>query len=84
MLVHAVVVLVQGEGRFVAPLRRCVVSLHLVEKADLEQGVDLPFDCERARNDRVLEVVDGLVDLVGLGKDGSQLKQNLRLLVEVR
>ena len=48
-----------------------VVLLLFVEQTNLEKGVRLPFLGEGVSQDRVLEIADGLLDLVSLCKDHS-------------
>jgi len=84
MLVDPVLLLVVGESSFVRPLRLHEVPLLFVEKSNLEKGVHLALQRERGGQDGVLEVADGVVNLVRLRKDGSNLEQHFTLLVEVR
>lgn len=83
MLIHSVVMLIQLESSFVASLSGGILLLHLVKESNLEKGVNFTFDGEGARDNRVLEVGNSFMDLVGLRKDCSKLEENLTLLVEV-
>lgn len=55
-----------------------------MKESNLEERVNLTFQREGASHDRVLEVGDGVADLVGLCEDSSKLEQDLGLLIEVR
>jgi hypothetical protein len=68
VLVYLVVPLVVVQTSLVGPLGLVEVLVLFVEQTDLEQGVHLPLHCEGVREDGVLEVTDGLLDLVGLGE----------------
>ena len=57
--------------------------LFLVQKTDLDESIDLLFYTEGASQDRVLEELARLIDLVCLGKNCAELVEHLRLLVEV-
>lgn len=84
MLVDFVVVLVANDCCLVLPDGLHEVVLLLVEKADLDESIALSLQRESVGQNGVLEVADGLLDLVGLGEDHSELVEDLTLLVEVR
>jgi hypothetical protein len=78
------VVLVTNKCYLVLSDSLVVVILSLVQQTDFDQGVGLSPGGEGVGQDGVLEVADGLLDLVGLREDHGQLVENLTLLVEVR
>jgi ABC-type taurine transport system ATPase subunit len=53
------------------------VTLFLIQKTNLQQSVDFTLVCKGVRQDRVLEVVDRLIDLVRLSEDDAKLVQHL-------
>mmetsp|Transcript_18485 Transcript_18485/g.28364 ORF Transcript_18485/g.28364 Transcript_18485/m.28364 type:complete len:390 (+) Transcript_18485:428-1597(+) len=83
VLVDPVVLLVTEEGSFILTHGLSHVVELLVEQADLDQGVRLAALSEGVRQDRILEVRDGLLHLVGFGEDHSKLEENFTLLIEV-
>ena len=84
MLVDFVVVLVANNCCLVLSDGLDEIILLLVEKANLDEGIALSLQRESVGQNRVLEVANGLLDLVGLGEDHSELVEDLTLLVEVR
>ena len=84
MLVDLVVVLVTNDCGLVLSVGLDEVILLLVKKSDLDEGIALSLQSESVGQDRVLEVANGLLDLVSLGEDHSELVEDLTLLVEVR
>lgn len=83
MLVDSAVLVVLGKSCLVRSLGVGVIPFLFIEKSDFQECVDLPLLAERARHYRTLEVVDGLLNLVGLCEDRTKLVEHLRLLVEV-
>jgi len=83
MLIYLVVVLVTNDGSFVLSDGLHKVVLFLVEEADLDESIALSLESEGVRQNRVLEVADCLLDLVGLCEDHAELVEDLTLLVEV-
>ena len=76
MLVGFVIVLLVAERGLVATLSLAKLVLLLVEYSDFEQRVDLTLDREDVGQDRVLEVGDGLLDLVCFSVDHSELVEH--------
>jgi hypothetical protein len=73
-----------AESCFVRSLGLCEVSELLEKHTDLQKSIDLSAHSEVAREDRVLEVPNGLVELVGLSKNNAELVKYFRLLIKVR
>ena len=84
MEVDLVVRLIGDGGSLVFSHCLCVILENLIEHAHFHKGVRLSFQSERVGQDRVLEVGDGLLNLIGLSEDHAELVENLTLLVEVR
>ena len=83
MLVDLEVALVTYDGSLILSQGLVIVLLGLVEESDFDQGIGFPLESEGVGEDGVLEVADGLLDLVGLGKYHTKLVEHLTLLVEV-
>lgn len=69
MLVNTVVVLVVRAGHLVGILSLLKVALELVQNSNLQLGINATLHGEVTRDNRVLEVANGLVKLVGLGQN---------------
>ena len=83
VLEELMVVLVVDHGDVVL-LHGLVVVLQLFAKdADLDVSVGHATLREALREKRVLEVKDGLGDLISFGENHSQLEEHFALLVEV-
>ena len=84
MEVDLVVGLIGDGGSFVFPHSLCVILEDLIEHTHFHKGVRLSFQSERVGQDRVLEVGDGLLNLIGLSEDHAELVEHLTLLIKVR
>lgn len=77
VLEDLVVFVIVGQGCLVGALSLSEVTFFFIQQADLEQRVDLAFVGEAVRQDRILEVIDRLINLVCLCKDDSKLIKDL-------
>lgn len=66
-----------GQGCFVGALSLSEVTLFFIQQANLEQRVNLALVGEAVRQDRILEVIDRLIDLVCFCKDDSKFVEDL-------
>ena len=73
MLVDLEAVLVGDQSSLILTDGLHELFLLLEEQADLDEGVGLSLLGESVGQNGVLEVADGVLDLVGLGEDHSEL-----------
>ena len=83
VLVDFEVALVTSDSSFIFSHCLIEILLFFVEKTNLDQSVCLSLNGESIGKDRILEIADGLMNLVGLGENHSELVEDLTLLVEV-
>jgi hypothetical protein len=84
MLIDFEVALVTGDCGFVFSHCLIEILLFFVEKTNFDQRIRFSFKGKSIGKDRILEIADCLMDLIGLGKNHSELVEDLTLLVEVR
>ena len=84
MLIDLKVALITVDSSFILLHGLVEVTLFFVEKTNLDECVCLSLKGEGVGEDGVLEVADGLLDLVGLGEDHTELVEDFTLLVEIR
>lgn len=83
MLVNLVVVLISDDGCFVFSNGLYEIILFFIEEANLDESVTLSLQSESVCKDRVLEITDGLLNLVCLREDHSKFVKHFTLLVKV-
>ena len=83
MLEDLEVVFISNDSCFVLPNGLHEIILFFIKKTNFNKCVTLSLKCESISQDRVLEIADSLLDLIGLCEDHSKLVEYLTLLVEV-
>ena len=77
MLVDFEIFVIMTEGSFVGSLRLREVSKLLKQHTDLEQSIDFTAHGKVTCENRILEVPDSLIKLIGFGKNYAQLVEHL-------
>lgn len=83
MLEDLEVVFISNNSCFVLPNGLHEIILFFIQKTNFNKCVALSLKCESISQDRVLEIADSLLDLIGLCEDHSKLVEYFTLLVEV-
>lgn len=83
MLIDLIILFVSDDSSFILPDGLWEVTLLLVQQTYLDQSVTLSLERKSVGQDGVLEVTDGLLELVGLREDHAELVEHFTLLVEV-
>lgn len=84
VLIDLKVALITCDSGFVFSHGLIEILLFFIEETNFDQSVSFSLKSKSIGKDRILEIADGLLDLVGLSKDHSELVKDLTLLVEVR
>ena len=84
VLIDLEVSFIMVESGFIRPLSLLIVSHIFVQDAYLKQSVYFSLYSESVSEDRILEIANGLINLVCLGKYYTKFVEDLTLLVEIR
>ena len=83
MLINLVVVLINDKCCVVFLDGLVIIFLLFIQETDFYESVSLSLKGKGVGKDGVLEVADGLLNLIGLSKDNTELIQHLTSLVKV-
>ena len=83
MLVDLVVALVSNDGCLILSHGLNIVLLLLIKHTDFDKSISFSLKCEGTGEDRILEIADGLLNLVCFSKYHTQFVKDFTLLVEV-
>ena len=83
VLIDFEVALVAGDCSFIFSHCLIEILLFFVKKTNFDKSVCLSLESKSVGKDRILEIADGLMDLISLGENHSKLVEDLTLLVEV-
>lgn len=84
VLIDLEVAFIMVERGLIRPLSLLIVSHIFVQDAYLEESVNFSLHSESVSENWILEIANGLINLVCLGKYYTKFVEDLTLLVEIR